>query len=137
MSIAFGTPPGNDLVGISDPGGTPLVYYLILNMYQGFKKYTDKKMDGRVKVLPEQYPEVIALYRDLKSLRKVAKIFGVDKKIISFIVNPELKERDALRQKNQQHWKIYYDRDKHTVAIRKYRAKKRKLGIKYNSNKNE
>ncbi len=102
-------------------------------MPQEFEKYIDKRMDGRIKILPEQYPEVIALYKDLKSSRKVAKIFGVDKKIILFIINPEAKKRDALRQKNQQHWKIYYDKEYNTKAQAKYRAKKRRLGIKYNS----
>ncbi|MCK4686582.1 MAG: hypothetical protein KAT66_00470 [Candidatus Lokiarchaeota archaeon] len=102
---------------------------------QEFKPYKNKKMDGRFKIIPEQYPEVIALHKKLKSSRKVAKIFRVDKKIILFIINPEYKKRDALRQKNQQHWKMYYNKEYHTKAIRKYRAKKRKFNLQFNSNK--
>lgn len=99
---------------------------------QEFKTYKNKKLDGRFKITPDQYPEVIALHKELKSSRKVAEIFGVDKKIILYIINPEYKKRDALRQKNQQHWKIYYDREYHTKAIRKYRAKKRSLNLQFN-----
>lgn len=96
-----------------------------------YEKYNDEKLDGRVKITKKQYPEVIAMYEDLKSSRKVAKVFGVDKKIILFIVNPEYKKRDYLRQKNEQHWKKYYDRKYHKRAMRRYRKKKRELGCKY------
>lgn len=99
--------------------------------YKQHEKYKKQIFDGRVKILKKQYPEVITMYKDLKSSRKVAKIFGVDKKIILFIVNPEYKKRDALRQKNEQHWKIYYNKDKHKEAIAKYRKKKKLLGYKY------
>jgi len=99
---------------------------------QEFKPYKNKKLDGRFKIMPEQYPEVIALHKELKSSRNVPKIFGVNKKIILFIVNHEYKKRDQLRQKNQQHWKMYYDRESHTKAIRKYRAKKRSLNLQFN-----
>ena len=99
--------------------------------FKQYEKYNDEKLDGRVKILKEQYPEVIAMYEDLKSSRKVAKAFGVDKKIILFIVNPEYKKKDALRQKNEHHWKKYYDKDYHKMAMRKYRKKKRELGYDY------
>ena len=96
-----------------------------------YEKYKDQEFDGRVKILKKQYPEVIALYKELKSSRKVAKIFGVDKKIILFIINPEYKKRDESRQKNQKHWAISYSKDKRREAMRKYRKKKRKLRCKY------
>ena len=68
-------------------------------------------------------------YKRIKSSRAVAKIYGVDKKIILFIVDPEYKKRDAKRQQEQEHWKIYYNKDKHTKDMRKYRAKKRQEGL--------
>lgn len=99
-----------------------------------FPKYKDWREDGRVKLPKSLYPAVIADYARLKSSRAVGKIYGVNKKIILFIVNPELKARDSQRQKEQQHWKIYYKKEYHTRAIRKYRAKKRTLGYKQKRN---
>ena len=86
-------------------------------MPQAFKKYKNKKNDGRYKILPEQYPEVIALYKSLKSSRKVAKLFGVTKSIILFIVNPEQKERDRQRKIRDKDWLYHYNKDYHTKDL--------------------
>jgi len=65
-----------------------------------FQSYKDKRLDGRFKILPKQYPEVRAKYKALKSSRKVAKlyVYGVDKKIILFIVDNGFKKRDKKRR---------------------------------------
>ena len=95
-------------------------------MPQEFKKYKNKQLDGRFKITPDKYTEVIALYKELKSSRKVAKIYNVDKKIILFIVNTNYKEQDRQRRINAKVWLKYYDKDKHSKAMQKYRTKKKK-----------
>lgn len=97
-------------------------------MPQEIKKYEDKSLDGRYKILPKQYPEVRAKYQELKSSRKVAEIYGVTKKIILFIVKPEIKARDRQRRIRDKVWLQNYDRIEHTKAIAKYRDKKKELG---------
>ena len=68
-------------------------------------------------------------YKRIKSSRAVAKLYGIDKKIILFIVNPEYKKRDAERQQKQQHWKLYLaSKEERKLTMRKHRAKKRQLG---------
>lgn len=96
-----------------------------------YKPYINKKLDGRIKITSDQYNEVKADYKRLKSYRKTAKLYGVSKKIIQFIIKPETKKRDEARRKRGKVWLKYYDKDKHTLAIRKYRAKKRKHNLQY------
>ncbi len=92
-----------------------------------FKAYNNKKLDARFKITPNKYSEIKAKYKALKSSRKVAKIYGVSHKIILYIVNPAYKKKDTDRIKKRKPWLKYYNRESHTIAIRKYRAKKRKL----------
>jgi len=99
-------------------------------MPQDFIKYTDKKLDGRFKILPEEYPIIKAKYRELRSSRKLAKEYGVDKGTILKIVNPAFLERQEKYNKGR--WLIYYDKDYHTKAIKKFRDKKRKLKLVIN-----
>jgi len=97
-------------------------------MPQEFKKYEDPKLDGRVRLLPSQYPAVRAMYKKLGSLRKVALEFGVTKNIILFVINPDYKELDRKRKIENKVWNRYYDRIEHRQAMRDFRAKKRELG---------
>ena len=96
-------------------------------MPQDYIKYKNKKLDGRFKILPDQYPEIIAKYKIIKSIRKLAKEYEVDKGTILMIVNPQYKKRH--QQYQQGRWKFYYDRKKHANYIKKYRDKKRKLKL--------
>ncbi len=99
-------------------------------MPQGYIKYTNKKQDGRLKILPEEYPIIQAKYRELKSSRKLAKEYGVDKGTILKIVNPAVAKRIIKYQKGR--WIFYYDKSEHTKAMKKYRDKKRKLKLTIN-----
>lgn len=96
-------------------------------MYRGHKKYEDRKLDGRVKIHKDQYEEVRAMYARVKSQAEVAKHYGVDKSAIRWILNPEAYKKflEAKRTKS------YYNKERHKEAVRRYRAKKRSLGVEY------
>ena len=94
---------------------------------QQFRKYRNKKLDGRYKIFPHQYPRVRFLYKKIGSSRKVATIFGVTKNIILLICNPDYKKRDRQRKIKNKAWLRYYNRKEHTRAIARYRSKKKLL----------
>jgi len=98
-------------------------------MPETFKRFT-MAQDGRRRLLPKHYPAVRKLYLKLKSQRAVAKYFGVSKRLIQFILRPELLIALKERQRKEQHWKKYFNRRKHAIAIRKWRWKKKALGLK-------
>lgn len=101
-------------------------------MPQDFKKYVDPSQDGRRKLLPEQYEEVKEHYKISQSQRKTAKHFGVSRRLVQFITCPEKLKALQDRQREQEHWKAYYNKEEHTKAIKKYRDKKKSLGLQFN-----
>lgn len=103
-------------------------------MAQSYKKYTNKKQDGRVKLLPEKHNEVREFYSICKSQRKIAVEFGVSRRLVQFILDPLSLKSMQEKNRKEQHWKTYYDKEYHTAAIAKYRQKKKSLGLSFNPN---
>jgi hypothetical protein len=99
--------------------------------------------DRRVKLSAQQKKEIYDKYYNrnveyengtkLYSLNKLAREYGVSKKLILLIVNAESKEKNDEYIKN--HWKQYrWSKDKMSPYIRKFREYKKEcfynLGIK-------
>lgn len=84
--------------------------------------------DRRVKLTDEQREQIRELYKlPDYSQRRLAGEFGVSRRLIQFILDPEKEKRQkelfAERQKDGR----YYDPDKHTEAMREHRHHKHKL----------
>lgn len=60
-------------------------------------------------------------------IRELAREYGVDKRLIQFIVYPERKEQNLKRRTERGGWKKYYDKDKNTEYMRKHRIHKHEL----------
>ena len=85
-----------------------------------------EKQDRRVKLSSNQKIEIREKYETgLYSLNKLAKEYEVSKKTVLLIVNDESKKKNDQRIK--EHWQEYYDKDKHTRAVRNLRNYKREL----------
>ena len=61
------------------------------------------------------------------SYNKIARFYGVSKRLIIFIVNPEKHIKNLEDRRAKGGSKIYYDKDKNTIAIRESRRYKQKL----------
>lgn len=86
----------------------------------------EPEQDRRRKLSDEDKEEIRRLYATgFHSLNSLAKQFGVSKKLILLIVNPESKAKNDERIKN--HWRDYYDTQEHTSAMRDTRAYKKDL----------
>jgi len=102
-------------------------------MVKEFRKYTNKKLDGRFKITPDMYPKVKAKYKELKSSRKTAECYNVTKNVILRIVDPSFKERESKQRIRDKVWLRYHDTRKRKLYMRKYRNKKRVLNHQYNN----
>ena len=83
--------------------------------------------DRRRKLTTEQYREIRDLYSTGRwSLNGLAKEYGVSKKLILLIVNPESKAKnDAYRKSN---WREFQGtKEEHATAIRETRRYKQRL----------
>ena len=99
-------------------------------MSKSYKAYTQEKQDGRRKISTLEHAKIQNLYKaQNKSMRYIARMYGVDRRLIQFIVYPERLKKLVQHNKDIQHHKKYYSRESHKLAMRKYRAKKRLLKI--------
>ena len=88
----------------------------------------NKSLDRRVKLTDEERIEIADAYKSGgTSYNKLAVEYGVSKRLIMFIVNPDkyevTKKQFAERQKDGR----YYDREKHNKAVKKHRDYKKEL----------
>jgi IS30 family transposase len=86
------------------------------------------KFDRRIKLTDKDKQAILTLYHSGGyTYAEIGKKFNVDRRTISFIVNPEeLKRNKELRLKRGG-WKQYYNKEEHTDRISEYRQYKQKL----------
>jgi hypothetical protein len=94
-------------------------------------EYTHKKipreLDRRVKLSLEDREKVKVYYKQVKSERKTAVHFGVSRRLIQFILDPEKKVRDLHLRQLRGGSKIYYDKEKQVTGSRETRAFRKQL----------
>jgi predicted DNA-binding protein YlxM (UPF0122 family) len=80
-----------------------------------------------VKLLPCQKEMVKHWYDKGISITKIAKDFKVSKRLIQFILFPERHTKNLQDRKERGGTMIYYDKEKHTKAIREHREYKKQV----------
>jgi len=90
-------------------------------------KIAGGKYDRRIKLTHEDKEDIKELTG--MSIRGIARLYGVDKRLIQFILFPERYEKNKRLRKERGGSKIYYDSVKHTNAIRKHRRHKQNLFV--------
>lgn len=73
--------------------------------------------------------EMIKWWRSQKgySHNALAKMFGVSKRTIQFILDPKKKEENLKRRQERGGWKQYYNKEDHAKAIKEHRGYKKEL----------
>ena len=93
------------------------------------KKRIPREFDRRVKLTDLERKKIKELYGKI-SQRNLAKMFGVSRRLITYIGCPEKLERAKELYKDRRKDGRYYDRKKHTKAMKKYRKYKNNLNKK-------
>ena len=74
----------------------------------------NKRVDKRIKLLPEEKELIYSLYtvadRDVTK-SGLARLFGVSRRTIDFIVNPEALKRNRKIAEDRGGWRKYYDKE--------------------------
>lgn len=85
--------------------------------------------DRRQKLTPEQKEEVRRLYYTTDtSQRKLAKQFGVSRRLITFVLEPERYERSRERLKEKKAKGLYKEnKEQRAIIMRNYRYHKQQL----------
>ena len=90
------------------------------------KKLIPKYKDKRVKLTDNDKEEIKKNYGKI-SQRKLAKMYGVSRRLIIFIGCPEKYKKNLQDRKNRGGSKQYYDKDKQKEYMKKHRKHKYKL----------
>lgn len=84
--------------------------------------------DRRRKLTEEQKQEIASIYQGGdSSLQKLALEYGVSKRTIHFIVNPEALAANKQRRQERGGWQQYYDKDQHREAMKEHRRYKKRV----------
>lgn len=86
----------------------------------------NKSLDRRYKLTDEQRVEIFENKQGL-SQRKLAKLYGVSRRLITFVMFPERYELNRQQRKEAGSGQKYYDKEKHRVAIKEHRDYKKEL----------
>jgi len=87
-----------------------------------------KDRDARIKLTDDDKKRVVELYdTGLWSKHALAREFVVSKRLIQFILNPEVLEQNLRRRAETGGSKQYYSADKHKHYMRRHRARKAEL----------
>lgn len=90
------------------------------------KKLIPPSIDRRRKLSDAQKAEIESRYKaGGVSQRRLAAEYGVSRKLIQLIVDPDAMERN--KKHIAEHWRDYYDKDKNTAMRREFRANKKEL----------
>lgn len=87
--------------------------------------------DKRVKLIEVQRNEIVEKYGKI-SQRKLALEYGVSRRTIQFIGDPDKLKKNLKARAERGGSKIYYDKDKHTQAMKTHRTHKQDLYINGN-----
>jgi len=85
-----------------------------------------KEKDRRRKLSDSDRAEIRSLYGTI-SQRKLAKRFGVSRRLIQFIGDPSKHEANLERRDERGGSAVYYNRDRNTKSIRDHRRYKQKI----------
>lgn len=82
--------------------------------------------DKRVKLTDEEREEIRQLYGSV-SQRKLASIYGVSRRTIQFIGDPEKHKENLKRREERGGSMQYYDKESNSGAVRRHRRYKTKV----------
>ena len=97
--------------------------------YSYTHKLIPRELDKRVKLSLEEREQIKFWYGRI-SQRRLAHMYGVSRRLIIFIGDPEKYEKNLVNRKLRGGSKAYYDKDKHRDAMKKHRRRKQELCLK-------
>ena len=99
--------------------------------YKSEKLNLHETQKRSAKLTSEQRKEIYNKYATgLYSQRGLASEYGVSRRLVTFIIDPSKQEANLLRRAENGGSKKYYNKEKHTEAMREHRKYKQELFLK-------
>lgn len=91
------------------------------------KAIKDPFLDKRRKLIPCQEEMVKYWFERGNSITSIAKMFKVNKRLIQFLIFPERKVKNIEDRRIRGGSNIYYNKDEHTISMKKHRDYKKEI----------
>lgn len=91
------------------------------------KKRTGKANDRRIKIPNTEHDYIRQRFKNGEAIRAIARDYGVDHRLIQFIIYPERKILNLKLRADRGGSKKYYDKDKWRETHREHRNYKKQL----------
>jgi transposase len=98
--------------------------------FQTEKLLIPQSYDKRRKLSEEDKIDIRSMSRKGYSQRELARMYNVSRRLIQFVINPQSLEENKERRKERGGSAQYYDKETHTLAVRKHRNYKKDLYYK-------
>lgn len=100
--------------------------------FNTLKIHIPEEFDKRVKIPKSEHDGIRIRYKEGESLRQIARLFGVDKRLIQFILHPER----LIQARKNRDWRKYHDQENITRLKRELDQRKASIfkvkGSKFN-----
>lgn len=85
-------------------------------------------LSKKVKLLPCQRERIFQMHHNEgKGINELSRCFKVNKRLIQFICYPERQKKNIELRQERGGSKIYYQKEKHTIATAKHRKHKKDI----------
>lgn len=84
-------------------------------------------LDRRMRLSSEDRADIIKA--EGISVRQLAKMYGVSRRTIQFIRNPELRDQMMLRREERGGWRAHHDPEKHKASMADTRRWRKQLEL--------
>lgn len=91
------------------------------------KRIEDRFLKKSAKLIPCQKEMVLYWYKHGMTIAGISRLFKVSKRTIQFILFPERAEKNIELRQKRGGSKIYYEKEKHKIAMQKHRNYKRQI----------
>ena len=95
--------------------------------FETHKNKLPKGKDRRRKLTEKDKIEIMRLTDEGHSQRELARMFGVSRRTIQFVQDPEKLKQNKARRKERGGWRQYYDKSDHRKSMKEHREYKKKV----------
>lgn len=91
------------------------------------KMLIPRKLDRRVKITDDMREQARSMSKEGESQRAIARLLGISRKSVQYILDPAKLKRAKERYKELRRDGRYYQKERHTQAVRKHRRYKQSI----------
>ena len=95
--------------------------------YAHIRKKIPPELDRRIKIQKSEHDDIRKRHKEGEAIRAIARAYGVDKRLIQFIIYPERQAINLVNRHKRGGSKQYYNKDKWKETQKEHRHYKQSI----------